>query len=447
MKSFNGNCTHLLALLIALLIIGCSKSDNPTTPPTQTDPAKSKVAVDQGNQILIPKLDSMISSRSVDTSSSGFSSALSLYQQALTYDPNNLDAHFGYATTEVLTIMNDPDIRGLFAGNNFFAPLSLAFTRNLNTQSVLGSVLPATVWDGTQSTYVPTPLSFYSGFRKESATHPFSYYQDLVEAKVLPKLADAIAHFKVISQNSSFAMYIHGEDLGGGTGDSIRIDLTEVYLLLACVNYIDAVGSFVTAYNVDYNATDSLAVLHAWQTGSSFLALRANGSQRMKDTKTGILGMSQSIADGINYFISQSPHPGIDLIRYKPSDRDGLLSVVKGMDSLKTVLSNPYSVPAPSGAIRVNLASFFDNAIPDFKAKLPAYTVQVHRRYVYVYPGGSYVSSDFSATLTWVQTSFATWVIPDPKMNGFFPDLTDATFKSTFGITAGTWKPSIEFKL
>jgi hypothetical protein len=45
----------------------------------------------------------------------------------------------------------------------------------------------------------------------------------------------------------------------------------------------------------------------------------------------------------------------------------------------------------------------------------------------------------FTPRITWQANSFAQWILPDPTMNGIFPGMTDARFKSLFGLTAEHW--------
>ncbi|MFI5252696.1 MAG: hypothetical protein ACHQQQ_09735 [Bacteroidota bacterium] len=416
--------------LAGFILSGCSTSNNPAAATTTpTDPSKAKQQVNQANKLLIPTLSSLVSSQGQDTATSNISTAQSLYGQALANDPTNPDAHFGYATTEVLNALVDPDIRAL--GNDvsrLLQPLRFTFSRFPSTSGLLSNVIPQSMIGGGPGSFPVSPMTFYPN-RQTNASHPFSYYQGIIEAKLLPSLADAIAKLQTISQNSSFAMYIR-PDSSSDVQDSIRIDLTEVYLLLACLNFLDANASFVTAYNVDYNSLDSASVYQAWQVSSPFLTFRTNGSQRMKDTKTGILTMAQNIKDGIGYFTTQSPHPGVDLITYNPNDYQSLINVSHAMDSIRVALSGPHKLNGSSGSINIDLSQFFDNAISNYKTKIPAYTISVKWDN----------HGNYQPVLSWVATSFDAWFIPDPTMNGLFPGMTDSGFKTFFNITALDWK-------
>ncbi len=276
------------------------------------------------------------------------------------------------------------------------------------------------------------PLNIYKTFRAQDSSERFSYYQGIIETGVLPVLADAITHLKVVTQHSDYIFYITPQELGQDSGDSIRIGLAEIYTLLAACQAVDGLGSFAVAYNVDYNASDSNAVRQAWQPGSSFLALRSNGSQRMKDAKTNLLGAATSIQNGISFLIQ---HPNNGIIPYTPADGPELTDVTYSIDTLQKYLSGAVQVSGDfnndgvNTNLTIDMASFFDNAIGDFKQKVPAYTVSIQQD-----------GNVYDPVLTWQATSFSTWTFPDPKFNGIFPDITtDAQLKQTFGLTASNW--------
>ena len=91
------------------------------------------------------------------------------------------------------------------------------------------------------------------------------------------------------------------------------------------------------------------------------------------------------------------------------------------------MLSGPYSI---QGGPTVNFVNFYDNAITNYKAKFPNYTVGSQAR----------GTGAYNAVITWEANSFDTWVFPDPTMNGLFPGMTDAGLKDALGLTAQDWQ-------
>ncbi|MBI5217252.1 MAG: hypothetical protein HY960_15980 [Ignavibacteriae bacterium] len=439
MKQF---ISGLIISFVLLFIIGCDKSDDSTS--AEPDPAKAQERVNQGNQIMVPRLALLINSGGRDTAALNMSAANALYREALTHDPNNTHAHFGVALTGVVTVFADPNFYSLLNSSN--APIT-PFTKN-NLSNLFssesdyfqqGNRLKLQVQKAMMD--LVKPENFLLPNKKLFGTdtpHPPSYYQNLIETKLLPVLSDAIIHLQRVTQNPNFAFYITPAQLGGNISDSIRIDLTEIYLLLSIVQMINSEASFAVAYNVDYDATSQTTVSQAWQQSSSFLSLRTNGAQRMKDTRSNFIGCTNSIQSGILYLKNETSHPGIDPIRYRPEDEANLMQLYAGLDTLEKYLSGPISLYGDfddnnsKEYLTVNFMNFFDNAISNLKMKLPTYTVSTQAS-----------SGKYYAVLTWQANSFSNWIFPDATFNGFLPGMTDASLKQTFGVTSSDWQQSV----
>jgi len=418
----------ILAIVLSLGIAAC-QTDNGVGPDETTQAAS---LVDEADSILFAKFALMISSGGTDTTAFDMSEANAKYQQALTADPGNKRARFGLAITGMMGMFTDPDLTALYTGrNDILTPLMI---RNLLDGGVnpahLLSILNNGSRDRLQSIVSETGLFKTNyAFPGSAQDVPPSFYQDLIETKLLPRLTNAIGHLQQVVTDQSFVILITPALLGGATADTYRIDLTEVYLLLAILQGIKADASFACAYNIDYDPGDSALVYQAWQVGSPFLGLRTNGAQRMSDTKTNFYDMATSLQNGINFLKSEPPHTEIDIIPYRPEDAGALDDVLLGLDTLKLALSGPYTV---SGGPTVNFASYFDSPVSNYKTKMPPYTVGVA-------PG----PNGYDAYLTWQASTFETWIFPDPTFNGFLPGMTDAMLKDLIGITALDWEQTL----
>ncbi len=102
------------------------------------------------------------------------------------------------------------------------------------------------------------------------------------------------------------------------------------------------------------------------------------------------------------------------------------------LDTVKAVLSGPYQFP---GGPVINLGQFFDNAIPNYKLKIPSYTVGVQ--------ASDSLGATYDAILTFDAATFNDWIFPDPTMNGFFPGMTDADLKLLLGISIDNWQQTV----
>ena len=405
---------------------GCKS--NSTSPKTSTDPAKAAQLVTAASEILIPRV-ALIATLPSDTAAFDLSSANILYSQALDQDPGNLDAHFGFALTEVLTLFSDPTVAKLqqsgevgFSENAMLSILKSGgvqqFTRPI-TSDVLGKIRLAN----------QPSLALHTVLAKSQAGQLPSHDQAIVETNILPVLANAIVHLQQVTNTPCYQFLITPQLMGVNNGPTYRIDLTEIYLLLAVFQFFDADGSLFVAYNTDYTSSTASSVTQAWQPSSPFLTLRTNGVQRMKDTRTNYLAMATSIRNGLTFLMHETPHPETDVIVYNPQDQSQVQSAIQDVDSLTAFLSGPYSI----GGATANVGSLFLNPITDVKAKLPAYTASSR-------PNSS---GTYDAVLTWQASSFDTWVFPDPTFNGFLPGMTNSGLKQMFEINASTWSSSV----
>lgn len=423
------NFFYTVIAIVLAASVGCNPSSGPTE--STVDPAKATERVNQANQILFPRLILIAASNNPDTSAFNLSAAKSLYLEALQYNPDNLDAHLGVALTEVIALLSDASLRNIpssVAPSLSTFPFPPVF-KNGGFASVGES---AKTYADVSLNFILHPITTLNEkvlMKSQASTLP-SYYQNLIEAKILPVLADAIIHLQRITQNSSYAFLVTPQMLGQSSGETYRIDLTEIYLLLAVFQGINAEGSFLVSYNIDYNPVDSASVSQAWQISSPFLALRINGGQRMKDTRSNFVGMATSIKNGINFLMNEPPHQQTDIIKYNPADGPVLQSLAQSMDSVISYFTVLRTLP--NGTI-INVANFFDNAVSNFKAKVPAYTVSVQRNVFGTYDG----------VLTWQATTFDAWIFPDPTFNGFFPGMTDVGLKQTLNLTAATWNRTV----
>ena len=91
----------LFIVPVLVFLAGCDKEGVTDTP---KDPTKAEERVNQANQILMLHIAMLASNP--DPSALDLSSANALYNEALQYNPDNLDAHFGAAITGVLTILS-----------------------------------------------------------------------------------------------------------------------------------------------------------------------------------------------------------------------------------------------------------------------------------------------------------------------------------------------------
>lgn len=424
--------------IIPLLLFGIMGCEKEGTTDVQRDTKKAQERVVQANQSLMLGIANIVSNPN-NPSSFNLSSAYSLYTEALSYDPDNLDAHFGAALTSVLTLFSDSTLQSLGKIENPI--VSVTESIQLSQQSVVALLTEGQFKRVTQllqgtATFNVHALLKPSGrtnkaLAKSKANEPMpSYYQNIIETKVLPVFTKAITHLQRITQNQNYVFLITPEMTGGQSHTTYRIDLTEIYLFQAVCQAITAYGSLFISYNIDYNSLSDVDVVQAWSTGSPFLALRTNGTQHMKNVRTNVIGAAQSVKNGITFLMNEPPHQETDIIKYNPQQEQELLNEIESANHIIAQFSGPTT--SPYGTI--NLVNLFDNPIQDFKTKIPAYTVTAHF---------NVNTGKYDAILTWQASTFSSWVFPDPTFNGVLPEMTDPQLKQLLEINASNWKSSI----
>ena len=435
MKTLSSLCI-LFTICALSFFSACDTTTNPGESPADPELANQKVA--EANKLLIPKI--IILANSGDTTGLDVSAAATLYAEALQADPGNGDAHFGLAITDLISIV--PDLASVAGGMSPLTPsiVMSMLSGGTSTSSFfedMGAHLRSRVSgfarqqvEAAMGRGKPAPVPGGTAGAGSVQELP-SFYQDLIENLVLPKITSAAGHLTVLTNITGYAFLITPAMTDSITTDTYRIDHTEIYLLLALLQGITAEASVLVAYNVDYDPSNAAAVSQAWEVSSPFLAFRPNGATRMQGARTNFVGMASSIQGSLNHLMNEPPNPEVDLINYNPNDAAAFQEAIMILDTVKTALSGPYAIPdGPT----VNLKEFFDNAIPNYKAKVPPYTVTV---------AASSSPGLYDAVLTWTAASFDEWIFPDPTLNGFLPGMTDAGLKLLFGITAADWERSV----
>ncbi|MEX1140301.1 MAG: hypothetical protein WEF53_13225 [Bacteroidota bacterium] len=426
---------HFLSLapiLVAVLMLffsSCSKEDNPAGP--GGDPAQAATKATQGHEVLIPKIALLVNSGGADSTVFDFSTASSLYNEALALDPTNADAHFGLALIDLLSFGSNPSVWNIAGQMGDFKPVFMESLMNpsAGTAGILTQYGTA-LRDRFASSF-DQRIQSALGKRTALAANPISYYQSILETAILPNLISAINHLNITLANTSYALLITPTMTGGNTTDTYRIDATEIYLLRGFLQFLTADISALVAYNFDYDPSDSAGVLAAWQPTSPFLAFRPSGATRMAAVRSNFIGAANSIQGSLNFLMNEQPNAQVDLIEYNPADASAFQEVIAILDTVKKFLSGPYQFPdGPT----INLQQFFDNAIPNYKLKIPSYTVGVQ---------AGFEQGKYDALLTFNAATFNDWVFPDPTMNGFFPGMTDADLKLLLEVSADNWEQTI----
>ena len=109
----HGRSTLILGFILVLSLSGCSKKSSPTQPAPNESAASLVLRANlRLGQIISHQLDP--STDHTRPSEIDLREPYNLYQQALAKDAANLDAHFGVAVLEVLTLTTDSEVNAAF---------------------------------------------------------------------------------------------------------------------------------------------------------------------------------------------------------------------------------------------------------------------------------------------------------------------------------------------
>lgn len=403
------------------------------------DPDCAIQKVEEANQALADVLYDLINRDDIDEPDDiDFSQPNQLYREALVCDANNIDANFGAGLTELLMLMVDPEVNATYDlwesfldTASIFEPRSGGVSLNINSPGNLFMISPLLL--GTYSV----------GMFKMALNDPpmISSIQDIVENEVFPRVNYAIEKLNVVVTDQNYTFIITPRMQGDYTEDPIEIDLTEVYVSLTQLHLIQSIGNLFISYNFDFVSYDSTGLEEALDQSSSFLGLRSGGIGHMASVKTSFLSAIDELELAINFLKYESDNQDDDLIIIGPNDIDeaDLDSILAHLPDARDVLNSTYDVTEDFNddgideTVTFALGALFDNPIANFKQVLPQYTSHVERDsswwYDYFYTG----------VITWEAQSFSEWIFPNPTFNGFLPDMTDESFKNTFGINAEDW--------
>lgn len=431
MKTLRYALPFLGFILLMIASYGCDQS------PTATDKvstADSLTSVSKTQQAYTEMETQMYAASKLSINSSNdldiitFAKANSLYKEAVTANPNNPEANFGAALTEIFGTYADPDIRDAVKRWENFTP-------NQNTSLQL---LRFNIPTGTKDMTVPTAALARNLFKmmQLATTDPptISQMQSLLNTKFLPRIDYAIARLAIVEQNQSYRMKITGKMMGDPNLSAVYLDLTEVYVMDAMVQGMKSLVEEFLVYQFDLPAYTTAAVVTAInQTNTTFFVLASDGKTHATNSKNAILGMIGKIRSGINFLKSVTGDQSNNIIKIQRGNQSGIQE--SDLDTVLTYLTRAENTLASTTSftitnwgtdnrdytVQVNLRQFFDNPPTNPKKDwLPAYTVDT--------------TAHGDIQMHWQAQTYSTFIFPDPTLSGIFPGMTSDNLKKLLYI-------------
>jgi hypothetical protein len=405
--------------LLFLLVIGCNKET--ATGPEDTTGAQAKTS--QAYTSLEEQFTFWTNNTFTNASSYdrlNFQTANSLYKEAITLDPNNSEAQFGAAITELLVAYSDPQIKDIVkrwessANSN---SLSKALF-NGGFPSSAGRLLPPML------TAAENSISLY----KIAMTDPplLSEMQAVLRDKLLPRIVYGIERLGRVEQDTAFRFRISGKMQGDPKLTPVNLYVTEIYMIDAVWQGIRFLLEEFLMYRYDMPDYTQASVVNALsQSNTDFFVLASDGLTRGQNAKSSLDAVFTKIQTGLTTLTTISGNRSDAVIKLgniglRQPDIDSLRSYLQ---QARNALTTPFTVhltdwdsQGNSYTVQVFLGALFNNPPQNPKsAFFPPYTVTPS--------GTSGISLQFSAN------TYNEFVFPDPTFNGLFPGMTNDALK------------------
>jgi hypothetical protein len=437
MKKLKYSLVINILLGFAVIFTSCQKDEDVTNP--TKDPTKSKEKSAQAYSMIENEFYKWVNgsyNSPSDFDQLNFASAAATYKEALALDPENMDAQFGAAITEILTAYADPDINSLIkqmdsvmSGDSFNKMLTSPGIASQTEQMVLP--------------LAPAAVNVFA-MHKLALTDPplISKIQQVLRDKFLPRLEYASSRLAAIEANPAFKFTISGKMQGDPQMESVSIYPTEVFLMNAGLHGIRFGLEMFLIYKFELTDYSQSSLLNALQQNNqSFFVLASDGLQRAANCKTNLQGMVTKLKGAINALETISGNKSDAIIKLgnngiKQADLD---TVKTYLNKFETAITQDVSITIDDAdtdgntyTIKVNIGNFFNNPAQNPKAAyLPPYTVEPE--------GEKGIHFRFNAE------TYADFNFPDPTMSGMFPGMTNETMKrlmhidEAFGFKFGGW--------
>ena len=330
-----------------------------------------------------------------------FGTAHDLYNQALGYDPDNLDANFGIAFTGLMQILQDPsfdEMTGnwndyfeetdlwsvdetsgqLFGTNGFGIPLNkskmkIPFEPILNFPIRLGQMT---------LDYVPQ----------------FSELQNIVRTVVLPYVNAGIDGLAKVEENPDYTFTISGRmqpDVGSAP---LEMDMTEIYMIDMMLHAIKAISNMILGHKFDFVTHDAAGIVTELNRGSAFATLGSTGASELETAHQSLQTAISKLESSINFLENESDDQDNDIILQMDGSSD-YQDVRDAISEANDVITQPVWVSyyryneiyieeldywfeeEIEDSTQINISKFFTNPLTDLKELFPPYQVVAGTEY------------------------------------------------------------------
>jgi hypothetical protein len=342
------------------------------------------------------------------------------YKNAIAENPNNTEAQFGAAVTELLVLGQSRIL------DQVDSLMNLAIFQDETTSQVILGKRPSLFKMARLTPDVQTlensGVSLAKMLVNTEGTPRISELQDSLLYIVLPAINYALDRFQIIENDPDFVFLLTPELRDcqpSGSGDTIEIDLGEIYLADAALRILRAQILTICAYNYDIdmdgsygwiedidsvdNTDDSLATVMLlrrirtlFEDEPDFLSLRTTGKDQLSAALTSLQTAIDKGKSSLAFIRSETDDQSDDALKItalqktdleissgddKPNFARGITTIEGVLDKVEEIISGPFvftedfdnDSTTPDAQLTVNISALFNNPIQDFRTLLPAH--------------------------------------------------------------------------
>lgn len=393
----SGLTAILLLVLISLLLVSCAgDGETPTDPIVVPDCDQLPTLLAGAYDALAAKLYEHLQWDAVDPEEPddvNFSAARGLYQEAYDCSNANLEARFGLAICELLSLSANAEVNAAFDEWQAYLDLNTPFEAPTKSGdrplvSLLG--LPT----GAAALHLPFDVVRQAAFANTKAFaggEPLvATVQHVLRDIVLPRVNASLALLGPVGDDAAFRYEVSGRMQGDTEEMEREIDQADVLALRAALRLLAAGIKVAVAYDLQFPSYDDEGMLAGLtRSTGNIMTLVAGGEAMMQAVPVDVLAAAGDLDAAITALEGETDNQDDDVIKIGPdgasqADLDeiqnqhlGDLREAFAAGGIYYTENWDFDEWTPDTALRVDLYAFFNSPIQDWKQILPPYTVEI----------------------------------------------------------------------
>ncbi len=315
--------------------------------------------------------------------------AYDLYFEALACDPDHLDANLGAAVTVLLAFTTDSEVMNAVDQWQTYLEDNVPFAVQSSGKKPLG--IPLSFSGGAGAFKLPfdiVPMTLIAAskqsFRRVDPS--LIVVQDVLEEIGLPRLEAAMGFLDKLVDAHDYTNIVTPRMQGDPEEEPVEIDQTDVRALRAASALLASAIHAAVSYEIAFPAYDSLSLYNALKPGSDWLTLRPGGADHLLLSQTLALDAIDFVDSAITSLDREIDNQDDDLIKIGPdslsqADLDSVRANLQPVREALTVGASRWDNwdgkdSTAHTLLMVNANRIFTDPVEDWKALLPAYSVE-----------------------------------------------------------------------